>query len=107
MAKMRNWKQHFHPHAEFVFRKRMKLNGQIINRGDKVTPEMIAQMGSHRLKVWWEAHAIELAPVVKDAEPSTDGLEHVGGGWYDVILPDGSLERVHGKAMALKLLSDG
>tara|TARA_R110002167_G_C12707228_1_gene655172 strand:- start:64044 stop:64466 length:423 start_codon:yes stop_codon:yes gene_type:complete len=44
--------------------------------------------------------------VAPDAPPAeaTEGLAHVGGGWYDVTLEDGSTERVHGKTKAQELL---
>ena len=37
---------------------------------------------------------------VTNPKEITPGIEHRGGGWYDVTLPDGSSDRVHGKVSA-------
>lgn len=108
MAKMRHWKQRFDPNAKMVLRRRMKLGGEWVEGGTVLSDELVAKMGRHRLRVWWEANVIELAPEEKaenEAAVASDRpIRHTGGGWYDVDLPDGSTERVHGKAAAEAML---
>lgn len=91
--------------------------------GDPVTDEIVAALGRHRLKMWWEAGYIELAEYeapkphalqleeqhaigncLDGPELPAEAIVHTGGGWYDVTFPDGSTERVHGKKRAEKLL---
>lgn len=127
MSKMRHWKQRFDPTAKMVFRKRRKFalgKDGYMSPGDPVTDEIVAALGRQRLKMWWEAGYIELAEyeapkphAVQQAEQhaigncldgpdcSPEPLAHIGGGWYDVTLPDGSTERVHGKKKAEQLLA--
>jgi len=132
MAQVRHWKQRFDAGAKMVFRKSRKLGlcGQErCEPGDPVTEEMKQVLGRHRLKMWWEAGMIELLPEApersaekpkksespaapdKDPESTEDALQpgsmkHTGGGWYDVVLLDGSEQRVRGKKNA-KALLDG
>ena len=130
MAQCRHWKQRFDPNAEMVFRKSRKLGLCGVERcepGDPVTEEMKMALGRHRMKMWWEAGMLELregsqlarepelepeAPASPPADESPElespGLPcmvHEGGGWYEVILVDGSKHRVRGKKAAEAFLN--
>jgi len=127
---MRHWKQRYSPDARLVFRKRMQLGAcgvDMVHPGDEVTQEMKETFGRHRLRIWWEGGFLEIQEVeeietdpagtpgeevneddltqeeIDDAQPATN-LEHVGAGWYDVTLQDGTVERVRGKVSAQLLL---
>lgn len=133
MAQCRHWKQRFDAGAKMVFRKSRKLGlcgAERCEPGDLVTDEMKAALGRHRLKMWWEAGMIELLaeePELSQGDEASEkgpaasedsnespeeslepgSMKHTGGGWYDVVLPDGSQQRVRGKKNAKALLSDG
>lgn len=131
MAQCRHWKQRFDPAAKMVWRKSRKLGlcgAERCEPGDPVTEEQKQALGRYRLKMWWEAGMMEL--LVEEPQPSqedapekdgpaadSDGkgpessaqepsMTHTGGGWYDVVLADGSEHRVRGKKKA-KALLDG
>lgn len=131
MGTQRHWKQNFDPNARLVYRKRRKFALSptgFMEPGEVMPPEVQAKVGRHKLKMWWRAGWIELADfeapkpykqrLAEQAQanldidhslggPSVDdseGMTHLGGGWYDVTLPDGSTERVQGKVKAQELL---
>lgn len=105
MAQCRHWKQRFDPAAKMVWRKSRKLGlcgAERCEPGDPVTEEQKQALGRYRLKMWWEAGMMELLV----EEPQEPSMTHTGGGWYDVVLADGSKHRVRGKKKA-KALLDG
>lgn len=126
MSQCRHWKQRFDVGAKMIFRKSRKLGLCGVERcepGMPVTEEMKEVLGRHRLKMWWESGMLELlaeAPVPSPDEdpaaPDDSGdspeeplepgsMKHTGGGWYDVVLPDGSKQRIRGKKNAQALLN--
>ncbi len=114
---VRHWKEVFDPENDFVFLKRAKLGGVCgvhdVVPGDPMTKEMAAVLGSHRLKVWWEARFIgtaEYAVAVGMAKqlPRTnmEAVQATGRGWFAVTLPDGSTKKVRGRRAAEELLAN-
>ena len=124
MGKIRHWKQRFDMSAKLMFLTRRKFAMSptgFMERGQEVTEEMKQALGRHRLKMWWRAGWIGLAdfsptasrpqadPVPAQPDPvsveeTAGSVKHLGGGWYDVTLPNGSVDRVHGKVSAQLLL---
>lgn len=66
MAKMRHWKQHWDPNADLIFTKKLRIGDDperpYVLPGDPVTPELRESLGLHRLKIWWEAEFLAIAP---------------------------------------------
>lgn len=95
MAQSRHWRQKFDEDAEFIFRRRVHLSGDTFTEiGGKVDKESLPR---HRLRAWWGAGLIELAPA--------GSVAHRGGPWFEVSLPSGEKKTVRGKAAAEALLS--
>jgi len=62
---MRHWKQRFDPKAELIVTKQILLDGVQKNPGDLLSQEEVETLGPHRLRRWWEARVIALAPPKK------------------------------------------
>lgn len=60
---MRHWKQRFNPKADFVWNRPIVIEGRQFLKGDPIPKEILAKINQHRLRRWWEARAIALAPV--------------------------------------------
>lgn len=100
MSKIRDWRQRFHPDADFVFAKRLKLgldpDKLYVDVGDPVDKTRIT---AHRLKMWWKVRVIMLAP-----EPELKStMSHTGRGWFDVTFSDGTHKKVRGREKAERL----
>ena len=128
MSKIRHWQQRFDMSAKLVFLTRRKFamsETGFMEPGQEISDEMKASLGRHRLKMWWRAGWIGLADFVDkrtlqrrslnadpvpaqpdpvSAQETAGSVKHLGGGWYDVTLPNGSVDRVHGKVSAQLLL---
>lgn len=99
MAQSRHWRQRFDPNADFVFRRSVLFNGERVQIGQPVDKTALGVR--HRLRLWWEARIVELAPAARP----TGSVTPRGGPWFDVVLPDGSKQTVRGKAAAEALVS--
>ena len=116
-TRARHWKQHWDPSADFVFLRRLRMDGgsvpNFVLPGDPVTDEMRERMGLARLRRWWDARAIGLAefdPTTRSRKPeSTEtpaaGIAHTGRGWYTVTFADGETKRVRGESQAREELA--
>lgn len=121
MSILRHYKQRFDPDAEFVFRKNRKLGlcgVALCHKGMPVTQEMKDTLGKHKLRNWWDAGLIELATKQESVEQENvdkdhnlggpamgPAMKHMGAGWYEVTLEDGTVERVRGKKNAEDFLA--
>lgn len=59
VRKLRHWKQRWNKNAEFVWRRRMKYAGEIVEPGDPIPQHL--KDNPAKLRRFWESHAIELA----------------------------------------------
>jgi len=110
---VRHWKETFDETERFVFIKRLRLglpNHPWVFPGDPLTDDIRSHLGSHRLKVWWEArviasvdYAITLG-LYKQPEPERE-ITPTGRGWFQVRLADGTVQKVRGREAAEKLLN--
>jgi hypothetical protein len=109
---VRHWREKWSPDAELVFTRRLKLGldpkKPWVNPGDPVTEKLRDQLGIRKLRTWWNARAVglkEWAIEKPQAEEVLAGsISVIGGGWYQVTLPDGTEHRVRGKKQAQALL---
>ena len=120
MRKLRHWRQRFDPKATFVFRRRTKWSGEWMEPGDPVPMDGLSVA---KLRSMWEAKRIELAEIEEPAEaqeppqaahqsahapvpsPLPDFVEKRGS-WFAVAMPDGSEQRVQGRAALDELLAE-
>lgn len=120
-TRIRHWKQHWDPKADFVFLKKLRMGDDPKNPyvlvGDSVTTKMREKMGPARLRRWWEAQIIGRADFdlrlpqspregVNVPAAKTAGILKVSPGWYMVTSPDGTERKVHGKKKAEDALAE-
>jgi hypothetical protein len=87
---MRHWRQQFNRNAEFIFTRSYSMDGDtVLPAGSVVPAEVKADLS--KLRALWHARRIELAPTQKAT------AKHLGGGWYEVVKQDGTVEKVHGR----------
>jgi hypothetical protein len=56
---VRHWKERFTKGMPLVFTKRVRLDAnRICEPGTPVTDEMRAELGEHRLRLWWTARVV-------------------------------------------------
>lgn len=72
----RHWKERFKAGMPLIFIRRVRLDAnRTMNPGDPVTPELRAELGEHRMKMWWTAKRLgcpERSVVTVPAAPATD-----------------------------------
>lgn len=123
MGTQRHWKQHWDPSAPLVFIRRMFLGikgHEVVNPGDKVTPEIRAGLGephkaTARLRRWWDAKFLAIegwkSPDEIQRARRARGLprleiQDVGKGWYLVYGADeGKYTQVRSRKKADELLA--
>jgi hypothetical protein len=105
--RVRHWKQHFDPRADYVFLKAMKLGEGEVRPGDPLTQELRdAHVSDVRLKFWWKARVVGLAEFY-EAPVSEPRVVRRGGGWYEVTMPGETEPRtVRGSAALEQLLAE-
>lgn len=111
MSKLRHWKERWDPHADLVFLKSLLVMGERKVAGDPVTNKIRQKLGLHRLKKWWEAGYLALAPKKKEkkAKPpeglaANPRVQPAGRGWYEVTLADGTRKKARKKDLEALLL---
>jgi hypothetical protein len=113
---VRHWKQRWDPKAPLIFIRRMRLGvagHDVVYPGDDVTPEIVAALGRHgilRLKRWWEAGYLAIKgwkspDELRRERQAGPRAEHVGSGWFNVTMLDGTVQKVRGQAAADELLA--
>jgi hypothetical protein len=75
IRKLRHWKQRFDRDAAFVWRKALRWTDDVrVVPGEIVSEEILAQMGTAKLRRFWESGMIELAELEnRDAWPEGEG----------------------------------
>lgn len=104
MGKIRHWKEHFKPDAEFQWSRRGKFNGKPIEPGTKV-PDGIPV---NKLRRLWESKWIQLYKAEEETpEPekkttltvdfSKPKVGDLGGGWWEITPVGGEPQKVQGR----------
>lgn len=80
---IRHWKERFKLGMPLIFIREVRLDAErTVRAGDPVTPELRAELGEHRLKMWWQAKRVGCAqksvvpalvpvPARKEAKPKS------------------------------------
>jgi len=120
-TRIRHWKQHWDPTADFVFLKRLRMgdnpDNPFVLPGEPVTAEMRAKMGEARVKRWWEAQVIgradwDLSTPGSPREKVAEEMKPQGSitpgkrGWFLVTFPDGTQKNFRGEAKAKAALDE-
>ena len=77
---IRHWKERYTKGMPLIFIRDVRLDGErMAKAGDPVTPELRAELGEHRMKMWWQAKHLGCAtlavvpelkqPVRKEEKP--------------------------------------
>lgn len=109
MSKLRHWRERWDPHADLIFLKNLLIEGERKKSGDPVTKKIRQKLGLHRMKKWWEAGYLALAPEKKKVKPLEGLAAHprvklAGRGWYEVTLLDGTTKKARKKELEALLL---
>lgn len=109
----RHWKQRFDESADFVWRRRITMNGRVFEPGDPVDKDLFpASVLRVKLRRFWEAGAIELAkfdrPDAKTGEVVDEDVPRIVarvGPWYTVA-HRGQTHRALGKKKLEALMKE-
>lgn len=59
---IRHWKERYVKGMSLIFIRDVRLDGKrTVKAGDPVTPELRAELGEHRMKMWWQAKRVGCA----------------------------------------------
>lgn len=59
---IRHWKERYTKGMPLIFIRDVRLDGKrLMKAGDPVTPELRAELGEHRMKMWWAAKRVGCA----------------------------------------------
>lgn len=108
MSTLRSWKERWHPDAEFVFAKRLKMGldpeKPWVLPGDPVDKNLF---GLSRLRRWWEARVIRLAKPDVNPQPEKVGrIVRLTNTVWEVRRPGRDPQRVDSRGEADRLLAE-
>jgi hypothetical protein len=97
---MRDFRERWDPEAPLVWAKDAVLGMRELPNAVAGEPVPKELFDIHRLRIWWNAGFVRKGDF--NPERPTEQPKYLGGGWYEVTLPGGKIEKVRGRAKALE-----